>query len=158
MDESADAQLQAAVQALRALVQATATFRRHFADNHDLTISDTMAMSNLAAAGSMSAGELAKRTGLAPSSLTTLLDRLERLGLAVRTTPPENRRTLEVTLTDAGSAVLRETEAWTYRALLEVGADSLPEFTRCLQVLATALQRMSSEYAEEPSRVSDDEL
>jgi DNA-binding MarR family transcriptional regulator len=147
VDEPEDAELREAVRALRAVVQATQTFRRHFADNHDLTLSDTMAMSHLAAAGSMNAGELAKRTGLAPSSLTTLLDRLERLGLASRTTPPHNRRTLEVTLTDAGASVLRETETWTFQALRKVGADNLPEFTRCLQVLATELQRVASDYA-----------
>lgn len=148
MDESQDPQLQAAVQALRAVVQATQAFRRHFAESHDLTLSDTMAMSHLAVAGTLSAGELAKRTGLKPSSLTSLLDRLERLGLAVRSTPPTNRRTLEVTLTDAGVAVLQETETWTVRALLEAGGDDLPEFTGRLQVLATELQRGASEYAE----------
>ena len=148
MDETRDHELEAAIQALRAVIQATQTFRRHFAHHHDLTMSDTMAMSHLAAAGSLNAGELAQRTGLAPSSVTTLLDRLERLGLATRTNLSSDRRALRVTLTDAGVAALHDTEAWTSRALLEVGADNLPEFTRCLLVLAGELQRVAADYAE----------
>ena len=147
MEETFAHQLQAAVQALRAVVQATQTFRRHFADNHDLTITDTMAMSHLVAAGPSSAGELASRTGLAPSSITSLLDRLERVGLAARTTPPGNRRAVEVTLTDAGVAALHETEPWLYRALLKLGENKLPEFTRCLQILAVELQQAAVDYA-----------
>lgn len=147
VDDTRDLQLEEAVQALRALVQATQTFRRSFALHHDLTISDTIAMSHLAAAGSLHAGELAQRTGLAPSSVTTLLDRLEGLGLATRASVEGNRRVLAVTLTDAGLAALHDTEAMTARALLKVGDDNLPDFTRCLHVLASELQLVAEDYA-----------
>jgi DNA-binding MarR family transcriptional regulator len=158
MDETLDVQLREAVRALRAVVLVAQTFRRRFAETYDLALSDTVAMSHLAASGPLSAGELAHRTGLAPSSLTSRLDRLERLGLATRTTPLGDRRAVSVALTATGEAALRETETLTARAMLEVGADCLPEFTRCLQILATELQRVATDYTEtRPSTPSSDQ-
>ena len=50
-------------------------------------------------------GELATFMGVVPRSATDLVDALEQAGLVERRADPENRRSLLVTLTDAGRAV-----------------------------------------------------
>ncbi|MBV9594198.1 MAG: MarR family transcriptional regulator [Actinobacteria bacterium] len=62
---------------------------------------DTIALSYLRGERSLSAGELAARVGLSRSSMTSLLDRLEGGGFAQRSVPRENRRRVEISLTDA---------------------------------------------------------
>ena len=53
-----------------------------------------------------SAGELAERSGLAPASVTGLLARLERKGLARRVPNPNDRRSVLVELVYEGMAVM----------------------------------------------------
>jgi DNA-binding MarR family transcriptional regulator len=50
--------------------------------------------------GSMTAGELARETGLTTGAMTTLLDRLERLGYLRRVPHPTDRRRVVVEITD----------------------------------------------------------
>jgi DNA-binding MarR family transcriptional regulator len=49
--------------------------------------------------------ELGRRAGLEPSTMTGLLDRMERDGLLYRSADPEDRRALRVNLTDDGVAI-----------------------------------------------------
>jgi DNA-binding MarR family transcriptional regulator len=57
-----------------------------------------------------SMGELAAQLLASPSGLTRLADRLERDGLITRETPRDNRRVVQITLTDRGRAVLAEAD------------------------------------------------
>ena len=50
---------------------------------------------------------LAEKTGLAKTTLTSMLDRLEKSGHIVRTFDPADRRTVRITLTESAQA-LRE--------------------------------------------------
>lgn len=49
------------------------------------------------------ANELGKRAGLEPSSMTGLLDRMEKDGLLKRTPDPEDRRAFRILLTPLGT-------------------------------------------------------
>jgi DNA-binding MarR family transcriptional regulator len=49
--------------------------------------------------------ELGKKAGLEPSTMTGLLDRMERDGLVSRTTDPRDRRVLRIYLTESGQNV-----------------------------------------------------
>ena len=49
--------------------------------------------------------ELGKRAGLEPSTMTGLLDRMQRDGLVMRTTDPKDRRVLRIYLTKTGRQV-----------------------------------------------------
>jgi DNA-binding MarR family transcriptional regulator len=49
--------------------------------------------------------ELGKRAGLEPSTMTGLLDRMERDGLVSRTTDPRDRRALRIYLSETGQNV-----------------------------------------------------
>ncbi|WP_307793399.1 MarR family transcriptional regulator [Amycolatopsis sp. MtRt-6] len=62
-----------------------------------VTAVDQRALAMIAAAGSMSAGDLAKQIGLTPGAVTGLVDRLERAGLAHRAPDPADRRRLVIT-------------------------------------------------------------
>jgi DNA-binding MarR family transcriptional regulator len=53
-------------------------------------------------------GELASRMGIVPRSATSLVDALEQADLVQRAIDPDNRRAIQVSLTDHGRSVQRE--------------------------------------------------
>ncbi len=64
-----------------------------------LNRTDLRCMSLLFNRGPMTAGQLAEATDLSPGAMTTVLDRLERAGLAHRLADPEDRRRVLVDIT-----------------------------------------------------------
>lgn len=66
-----------------------------------LSIAERNAMSHLMS-DDLTMGELSARLGLSPSTVTNVVDRLERRGLAVRQQGTTDRRTCQVAVTDAG--------------------------------------------------------
>jgi DNA-binding MarR family transcriptional regulator len=67
-----------------------------------LSAAEINALACFAGAGSRTVRELVAATAQRPSTLTGVLDRLERRGLIERTTNPADRRTVLVRLTPAG--------------------------------------------------------
>lgn len=65
-------------------------------------------MVNAYALGSIEPSQLASILGVARPTVTSNLDRLERDGLLVRQTDPENRRRVLVVLTDRGRAAVEQ--------------------------------------------------
>jgi DNA-binding MarR family transcriptional regulator len=59
----------------------------------------------LSRAGSLPMGKIGTRLQVHPTSVTNLIDGLERLGYAVRTPHPEDRRTTLAAITDRGREV-----------------------------------------------------
>jgi DNA-binding MarR family transcriptional regulator len=68
----------------------------------------------------LSAVELARRAGLEPSTMTGLLDRMERDKLLTRQAHPEDRRAQRIYLTDSGRSVRKPTLAAVDRTLARV--------------------------------------
>ncbi len=64
-------------------------------------------------------GELARRWGLTPSSITLLVDELASAGLVARRADPDDRRAVVLELTAAGRNELRATEEVVIAALEE---------------------------------------
>lgn len=58
--------------------------------------------------GPLTAGELARATGLTTGAVTTVVDRMERAGLARRARDPHDRRKVIVMLTPEAEAALAE--------------------------------------------------
>jgi DNA-binding MarR family transcriptional regulator len=135
-----------AVDALRALLLVSYSFRQNLAAALQLAISDTFALSHLAGTGSLTAGELAQRTGLAPSSVTAMLDRLERAELAQRTVQPADRRSQQITLTERGWQVLALSSGWAEAGFGAVPAE-LPMITRQLRAVAAALHNQNEAFS-----------
>ena len=135
-----------AVEAVRALLLTAYSFRQELAAALGVAVSDTFALSHLAMANSLTAGELAQRAGLAPSSVTAMLDRLERAGLARRTVLPEDRRSQQITLTDRGRQVLAISSQWVEAGFASIPAAELAGIARQLRTIAGALNREADTF------------
>jgi DNA-binding MarR family transcriptional regulator len=80
----------------RAMSAATVMFHSTVAAARGLSATEEKALDLLDRFGPLTAGELAKRSGLAPASVTGLVDRLERKGFARRIANPSDRRSILV--------------------------------------------------------------
>jgi DNA-binding MarR family transcriptional regulator len=85
---------------------AAVMFHTALAALQGLSATETKAIDVLDRQGPLTAGELAARTGLAPPSVTGLINRLERKGFARRIEDPEDRRRVRVEPCPAGMAKL----------------------------------------------------
>jgi DNA-binding MarR family transcriptional regulator len=135
-----------AVDALRGLLLTAYSFRQNLAAALGVAVSDTFALSHLAMSSSLTAGELAHRSGLAPSSVTAMLDRLERAGLARRTVLPEDRRSQQITLTERGRQVLALSGRWAEAGLATIPAAELAVVARHLRTVTAALDREAEAF------------
>jgi DNA-binding MarR family transcriptional regulator len=85
---------------------AAVMFHASLAALQGLSATETKAIDVLDRQGPLTAGELAARTGLAPPSVTGLINRLERKGFARRIEDPEDRRRVRVEPCPTGMAKL----------------------------------------------------
>jgi DNA-binding MarR family transcriptional regulator len=91
--------------------------------DRDLTASELNALGNLADGAPRTVSELGAAVGARPTTLTGVLDRLERRGLITRGHHPGDRRAVRIELTDAG----RETAALVTSTLADVEREALAE-------------------------------
>ena len=75
------------------------------AERHGLQLRDHIILSALDMGAGLTQGELGRTLGLDKTTLTSQLDRLERLGFLVRRADPRDRRTRTPEITAAGRAV-----------------------------------------------------
>jgi DNA-binding MarR family transcriptional regulator len=74
------------------------------------------------------------------SSMTALVDRLERSGMAERLVHPTDRRRLIVALTDAGRDIVTQTSGWLRYAFKNIEPDDLADVTAALHTIAEDLR------------------
>jgi MarR family transcriptional regulator, organic hydroperoxide resistance regulator len=93
---------------------------------------------------SMSITALAKETSLEPSTLTSMLDRLEAAGLVRRRPSAQDRRALEISCTAGGRAI--QTHYATVSARMteifygDMGADEIASFEKSLKQIVANLE------------------
>jgi DNA-binding MarR family transcriptional regulator len=104
-------------------------------------------LSTLAYEGAMRTGQIALSERVSQSSMTTTVDRLERLGLVSRQPDPDDGRATLIDLTEAGADALRE-----QRALI-VGR--LESYFDNLSDIDTAVLKRSIEIMRELVDVAD---
>lgn len=75
--------------------------------------------------GGVTAGRLARESGLSTGAVTTVLDRLERSGLARRASDPEDRRRVLVEMTPAARAANEEL----YRPLVQAATEQMLRYS-----------------------------
>jgi DNA-binding MarR family transcriptional regulator len=80
----------------RASSVATVMFHTTVAAKQGLSASEEKALDLLERSGPLTAGELARQSGLAPASVTGLINRLEQKGFARRIQNPSDRRSILV--------------------------------------------------------------
>lgn len=68
----------------------------------------------------LQASELGRKAGLEPSSMTGMIDRMERDGLITRQSDPNDRRALRIYLTDKGKSVQKPVMGVVDKALASV--------------------------------------
>jgi DNA-binding MarR family transcriptional regulator len=109
----------------------------------DLSLTTAATLATLDRDGPQRLSDLAAREGVTQPSMTALVTRLERDGLAVRGDDPTDRRAVVVTLTDAGREVLisRRTRRASRLADLLDGLD--PEDRAAVEAAAGALTRLT---------------
>lgn len=110
-----------------------------------LTFPQTMVLSLLGFQGSMPISELASSIGSANSTISGVLDRLERMDLVRRTRSEEDRRVVYVATTDHFAAVQKELveslEGGVPGALNRLTPEELAQVRSGLAVLEQALMR-----------------
>ena len=96
------------IDALRASQTAVDLVDEAVADYLGIHRTDARCLDILDQEGPMTAGHLAERARISPGAMTTLLDRLERKGLARRTRDTEDRRRVLVEVTPELRRMARE--------------------------------------------------
>jgi MarR family transcriptional regulator, organic hydroperoxide resistance regulator len=96
-DERRQAAVLAAIQAFR---RTFSEFNRRLAAAGDsgLSMADTMALHFVAHAGPVTAGDLARFTGLTSGAVTSMVDRLEQTGYLTRQRAQDDRRVVRIQL------------------------------------------------------------
>jgi DNA-binding MarR family transcriptional regulator len=87
---------------------ATDRFDQAVADSIGVNRTDMRCMDVIEREGPVTAGRLAEATGLTTGAITTVLDRLERAGIARRVRDPSDRRRVLVEVTEAALAGAEE--------------------------------------------------
>lgn len=95
------------VVAIRRVIRAVDLHSRQLVEEHGLTGPQLAVLREISRMGSFSAGALAQAVHLSPPTLSGILDRLERRGLLKRTRSDHDRRSLVVTVTEAGQGILK---------------------------------------------------
>jgi DNA-binding MarR family transcriptional regulator len=105
----------------------------------DLTASEINALANLADGQGRTVSELGAAVGARPTTLTSVLDRLERRGHITRGARPGDRRAVLIELTPSGrltATTIRQAIAdLERRALGDLSADTITALRTALQTL-----------------------
>jgi DNA-binding MarR family transcriptional regulator len=103
-----------------------------------LSLARTKVLMRLSVQGALRQSALAAELGLAPHSITDIVDALERAGLAERQPDPTDRRAKLVAITSQGQACLGVANATRDRLLTQIfGALSQEERATLLRLLDT---------------------
>ena len=119
-----------------------------FPDPH-VTMAQMRVLMLLSAVGEARMSDLAHQLGIAPSTLSSLVDRLVEAGLANRREDARDRRTVLVSLAPAGTRMLdqfNELGADALRSLLEQLSDQeVSTVNQAIDLLVAGAQRLSAE-------------
>lgn len=95
------------IAALRRIIRAVDLHSRRLVESYGLTGPQLATLREAARLGPVPAGGLAKAVHISHSTLTGILDRLERQGMVRRIRSGEDRRSVTAAVTDQGMAILR---------------------------------------------------
>jgi DNA-binding MarR family transcriptional regulator len=126
----------------------SATRPPEFPDSH-VTMAQMRVLMVLSAIGEARMSDLAHQLGIAPSTLSSVVDRLVEAGLATRKDDPRDRRSVVVALAPAGARMLDQfselgTDA--LRSLLEQVPDKdIVTVNKAIELLVAAARRLSED-------------
>jgi DNA-binding MarR family transcriptional regulator len=97
--------------------------------------------------GPLAVGTIAVQLGVNPSNATRLCDRLQRMDLVERSRSAQDGREVQVTITEAGRALVDEVFDYRRRAVAEVLGDLPPEQARAAVEAMTAFNEAASRHS-----------
>jgi DNA-binding MarR family transcriptional regulator len=97
------------IAALRRIVRAIDLYSRHLLDSHGVTGPQLAALQEAARLGESPVSVLARNIHVSHSTMTGILDRLEKRGLVTRARDRDDRRRVTVTVSAEGQAILDAT-------------------------------------------------
>ncbi len=97
------------MQSLRRIIKAIQDYSQEVSNKFGITGPQLWALKTLSQSGELSLGELSERMYLHPSTITGVVDRLEKKGYVVRGRGEEDRRVIKVQLTAEGKRLVRKT-------------------------------------------------
>ncbi|MBO5917301.1 MAG: MarR family transcriptional regulator [Oscillospiraceae bacterium] len=119
-------------------------FRSYFS-RQDLTFPQAMVLTALGEEGEMPISQLAQCTGSTNSTVSGIVDRLERMGLVKRVRSEQDRRVIYVALTESSRAMERAVEpdvnAQMSRMLTDLTAQELEKIRGALETLERVLDK-----------------
>jgi DNA-binding MarR family transcriptional regulator len=118
-----------------------------------LTLTQVSVLRHLRA-GPQTAGRLGELAGLSPTSISRLVDRLEKRGLVSRTRDSEDRRIVEVHLEPAGERLLGEAKVFKGSDLHHAVEAMSSDERRRLTTSLTRLVELTREFAVRREEVS----
>jgi MarR family transcriptional regulator, organic hydroperoxide resistance regulator len=129
-----------AVLALQQAAHASLHFLSAQLSEFGLTGSELNALANLQAGQGRTVSDLAAAAGIRASTMTSVLDRLERRGLVTRRSAPGDRRAVLVELTTSGQSAAGEIREAMFglerRAFADLSADAIAGLRAGLRALA----------------------
>ena len=126
-------------------------FRSYFS-KQDLTFPQAMVLTALGEEGEMPISQLAQSIGSANSTVSGIVDRLERMGLVERVRSKHDRRVIYVALTDRSRAMEQKMEPDVNeqmgRMLTQLSDEELEEIRGALETLERVLEKDVEESAD----------
>jgi DNA-binding MarR family transcriptional regulator len=139
--------IQELLNASRVLSTETVMFHTAIAETAGLSATETKATDYLARLGPLTPKELAQHSGLAPASVTALIDRLERKGLVQRKPHPTDRRKVLVEFNEERAAASLPLWDYLVSALIEHCAKYSEDQLRTIIDFATEAAAISHRAA-----------
>lgn len=128
---------------------AAVDFHAAVAAQQDLSLTEEQALDLLERDGPLTAGQLAKLTGLAPASVTGLVDRLQRKGFARRIAHPRDGRRILIEIDPERAARVHPLLAGFIEAMEELHAQYSDEHLETIAgYLTAAAERQRAAAAE----------
>jgi DNA-binding MarR family transcriptional regulator len=129
-----------------ALEQASILTTRHLTDQAQLSLTAAVALSRLSAEGPIRLTTLAAAEGISQPSMTQLIQRLERQGMATRINDPEDGRAALVNITDAGRALRdarrRDRRDRLAELLVDLSSEDKAALTLAMRVALPIIRRL----------------
>jgi len=108
MADFSEYQCEQVLTALRRLIRAVDLHSRQLVRSHGLTSPQALTLNALIRSGECSVGELARQLNLSQATLTDILNRLTKRGLALRSRSSVDKRRVLVTATPQAREMLRD--------------------------------------------------
>jgi MarR family transcriptional regulator, organic hydroperoxide resistance regulator len=96
------------IQSLRRIFKAIQDYSQKVSQEFGITGPQLWALKTISANGSLALGELSRKMYLHPSTVTGVVDRLEKKGYVIRDREQEDRRVIQVQLTAKGKELGRK--------------------------------------------------